>query len=90
MSRSPWKADLGAFCALRAAVGDVLHGVEIGDTWLKQKDMDTSRYPVLSGILPPRSRSGNGRHERVSLRIGVIVDSNYMPVMRSHCVAKGI
>jgi len=24
---------LGAFCALRAAIGDVLHGVEIGDTW---------------------------------------------------------
>ena len=39
---------LGAFCALRAAIGDVLHGVEIGDTWLKQKDMDASRYPAPS------------------------------------------
>ena len=46
------------------------------------------RWPY--GILPPRSRSGNGRHERVSHRIGVIVDSNDMPVMRSHCVAKEI
>ena len=42
------------------------------------------------GILPPRSRSGNGRHERVSHRIDVIVDSNDMPVMRSNCVAKEI
>ena len=42
------RPELGAFCALRAAVGDVLHGVEIGDTWLKQKDMDASRYPAPS------------------------------------------
>ena len=42
------------------------------------------------GLLTPRGRSCNGRHERVSHRIGVIVDSNDMPVMRSHCVAKEI
>ena len=39
------------------------------------------------GILSPRGRSCNGRHERVSQRICVIVDSNDMPVMRSHRVA---
>ena len=30
----------------------------------------------ICGLLTPRGRSCNGRHERVSHRIGVIVDSN--------------
>ena len=40
--------------------------------------------------LYPKRPILHGRHERVSHRIGVIVDSNDMPVMRSHCVAKEI
>ena len=39
---------------------------------------------------PLGGRPCNCRRERVSHRIGVIVDSNDMPVMRSHCLAREI
>ena len=39
------------------------------------------------GILSPKPQTANGRQRRVSHRIKVIVDSNDMPVMRSHRVA---
>ena len=52
-----------------------------------RRHVERRAKPGSYGLLTPRGRSCNGRHERVSHRIKVIFDSNDMPVMRSNRVA---